>query len=101
MPHCHRHLTSDGDGAYHLGFLLPYGGPSRCASLVEHYDAGHRSYELWATRDMSDEDYVAAIERLRRLEDVQWWLRRVGALSSLPPVGDGLIPNPRPPFNRR
>jgi hypothetical protein len=49
---------------------------------------------------MSEEDYVAAIERLRRLEDVQWWLRHVGAHASLPPTGDGLIPNPRPPFNR-
>lgn len=110
-PHCHRSVTKDvgqfaggdppGTGEWrHPGFLLPYGGPDRCASLVQHYDAGHRLYDLWATREMSEADYVAAIERLRRLEDVQWVLRRVGAIGSLPPTGDGLIEHPRPPFGR-
>ena len=105
-PYCHRTQTKDvgqhaqseppGTGEWHhLGFLLPYGGPDRCASLVQHYDSGHRTYDLWATRDMREEEYIAAIERLRRLEDVQWVLRNAGAEASLPPEGDGRTPNPR------
>lgn len=102
MPclHCHRRLARGGDGVYrHLGFLLPYGGPDRCASLVLHYDAGHRSFDLWAREEMSEEEYVAAIERLRRKEDIQWVLRKHGRFESLPPEGNGLIIDPRPPFH--
>ena len=35
------------------------------------------------------------------MEDVQWVLRKVGRLESLPPAGDGLIENPRPPFSHQ
>jgi hypothetical protein len=101
-PHCHRRLIHGGDGTWkHRDARLPYGAPSRCASLVEHFDAGHRAYDLWATAEMSEAQYVAAIERLRRLEDVQWVLRRESAMESLPPVGDGLISDPRPPSTLR
>jgi hypothetical protein len=83
----------------HAGSLLPYGGPDRCTSLVLHHDAGHREYDIWATEEMREEEYVAAIERLRRMEDVQWVLRKVRKLESVPPAGDGLIEHPRPPFS--
>ena len=76
------------------------GKPDRCTSLVLHYEAGHREYDIWATDEMSEDQYIAAIEQLRRLEDVQWILRKLGRMESLPPAGDGLIEDPRPSVAR-
>src|SRR5262249_33400750 len=84
----HRSLTKDvgqhatgtppGTGEWrHPGFLLPYGGPTRAASLIQHLDAGHPIYDLGANRDLSPDEYRAVIERYRRQQDVQSVLRRV------------------------
>lgn len=65
-PRCHRSLTKDvgqfatrsplGTGEWrHEGFLLPYGWPTRAASLIQHHDAGHAIYDLAATPDLTPE----------------------------------------------
>jgi hypothetical protein len=94
-PHCHRPISKDvgqyatgtppGTGKWtHLGAGLPWGGPDRAASLIQHYDAGYPIYDLGATRDQPPEEYRAVVERFRQRRDVQAVLRRV-APSSLPP----------------
>ena len=111
-PHCHRSATKDvgqfaigsppGTGEWrHAGFLLPYGGPTRAASLIQHYDAGHPIYDLGATPDLTPEQYAAVVERFRQRPDVQGILGRV-APHCLPPgvprtAASKPPPQPSPP----
>jgi hypothetical protein len=108
-PHCHRSVIKDvgqsaggtppGTGHWrHTGAMLPYGGPDRAASLIQHFDAGHPIYDLGARADLPTDEYRAVVESFRQRPEVQRILRRV-APQCLPP---GLpLTSGEPPTTRR